>query len=81
MSNKIATYAEIKEWIKNKYPNTVVVQTCWIAEVKVICGIPIKPAPNRINEERVKPCPDDMIDIIKDAFCNLNIIERETKVI
>jgi len=63
----MVTYKNIQEHIKIKYG--FYVNTCWIADVKEMCGLPLKVAPNRINPRiRIKPCPSGKIDSIKQAF-------------
>jgi hypothetical protein len=51
----MATYTEIQEWIKKKYGYTV--KTCWIADVKAQCGLPMRTAHNRKGKNRMYPCP------------------------
>lgn len=63
----MATYKEIQEYIKEE--KGYMAQTCWIAHAKLLCGIQTKTAPNRISQDkRVKPCPDDKVEDIKEAF-------------
>lgn len=63
----MATYKEIQDHIRNKHK--IVVQTCWIADMKEFHGLPKRTAPNRIsNDAKVKPCPEDKRDIITEAF-------------
>jgi len=63
----MATYTDIRLYVLKKYG--FVPETCWIAHAKEICGIPIKNAPNRLDpNKRVKPCPEDKLPAIKDAF-------------
>ena len=48
-------------------------QTCWIAHAKEICGLnPVK-SYRRIGK-RVKPCPDEKLPWIKDAFKHFKMI-------
>ena len=46
----MATYKEIQIWIKEN--KGIIVQTCHIAHVKEICGIPMRGASNRNGNER-----------------------------
>lgn len=63
----MATYKEITDHIKNKHG--VIVQTCWIADIKEYHGLPKRIAPNRIsNNSKVKSCPENKKDIITEAF-------------
>ena len=63
----MATYKQIQRWVKENYKFTV--KTCWIAHVKEMCGIELRKAPNRLNEnERVNPCPSEKTEPIKQAL-------------
>ena len=62
----MATYKEIQQWIKRKYGFTV--KTCWIADVKEQCGLPMRVSNNRRGKERLYPCPKDRIKPIKKLF-------------
>lgn len=69
----MATYKEIQEYIRNE--KGYVAQTCWIAHTKVLCGIQTRTAPNRIDSDaRVKPCPADKVEDIKEAFRHFGMI-------
>jgi len=69
----MATYQEIQTWIRTKYGFSI--ETCWIAHVKEICGLPVRPAPNRKSlEPRKKPCPEDKMGVIKEAFRHFGIL-------
>ena len=69
----MATYKKIQEYVKKQ--NGFVPKPCWIAHVKEICGLSPKISPNRrdINVRQV-PCPDEKINIIKDAFRHFGMI-------
>lgn len=70
----MATYKEIQEHIKSKHGFTV--KTCWIADMKEICGLPKRIAPNRISQDsKVQPCPEDKKIVIIEAFKHFNMIE------
>ncbi|MDR0557101.1 MAG: hypothetical protein LBG43_04425 [Treponema sp.] len=43
-------------------------KTCWIADAKKQMGYDVKPAPNRREEERQYPCPEDKLESIKKAI-------------
>jgi len=63
----MATYTDIQLYVLKKHG--FVPETCWIAHAKEICGMPMREAPNRIDpNKRVKPCPDDKLSAIKEAF-------------
>jgi len=69
----MATYREIQNYIKQKYG--FVPETCWIAHAKEKCGIPIRPAPNRIYvDKRVRPCPEDKFPAIREALKHFGMI-------
>lgn len=69
----MATYKEIQEYIKNE--KGYVVKTCWIAHVKSLCDIKTRVAPNRKDPNtRVKPCPEDKVEDIKEAFKHFRMI-------
>jgi hypothetical protein len=68
----MATYTEIQEWIKKKYGYPV--KTCWIADVKAKCGLPMRTAHNRKGKNRMVSCPKDRIKPIKDAFRHFGMI-------
>lgn len=63
----MTTYKEIQNYIRDKH--NVVVQTCWIADMKEYHGFIKRMAPNRINfKTKVKPCPSDKRTFITEAF-------------
>lgn len=69
----MATYKEIKEYIKKEYG--VNVQTCWIADMKEQHGLPKRIAPNRIDKnKKVKPCPEQKRILITEAFKHFKMI-------
>ena len=67
----MATYKEIQIYVKNKHGFTP--KTCWIANVKELCGLPMKDAWNR-SGQRTNPCPSDKIKCIKNAFKHFKMI-------
>ena len=69
----MATYQAIIDWVKHEYGFTL--DTCWIAHVKEICGLPLRKAPNRQDSTvRVNPCPADKVDLVKEAFQHFGMI-------
>ena len=62
----MATYKEIQSWVKQNFG--YVPETCWIAHVKEMTGLPVAKAPNRRGKERLKPCPPEKINSIRAAF-------------
>jgi len=68
----MATYNEIQQWIKKKYGYTE--KSCWIADIKSQCGLPMRTAHNRKGKNRRYPCPQNRIKPIKDAFRHFRMI-------
>lgn len=68
----MATYQEIQDWVKRRYG--FVPKTCWIADVKAQCGLPVRRAPNRRGIQRLAPCPPGKIEAIKAAFLHFGMI-------
>ena len=55
MNNKI-TYSQIQEKYKESYNRTI--KTCWIADIKRKCGLPVKVSSLRSNPNLIKNyCP------------------------
>jgi len=68
----MATYQEIQQWVrKNK---GFVPKSCWIADVKEKCGLPVRRASNRRGEKRENPCPPKKVNAIKTAFRHFGMI-------
>jgi hypothetical protein len=72
MNNIMATYKQIQFWVKQQYG--YVPETCLIAHVKHICGLPLREAPNRLGEEPIKPCPSDKVEPIRAALQHFGMI-------
>lgn len=69
----MATYKKIQDYIRNKH--NIIVQTCWIADIKEQHGLKKRTAPNRISlETKVKPCPEDKKLFIIEAFKHFKMI-------
>lgn len=63
----MATYKEIQTFVKEKHGFTV--KTCWIADMKEICCLTKKVAPNRISlDSKTNPCPEAKKEAIREAF-------------
>ena len=73
MNTNIVTYLEIQTWVAKKYG--WIPETCWIADAKRKCGIPVKDAPNRKGGESVKPRLDSKLEAIKEAFRRFGMIK------
>ena len=72
-SDGMATYKQIQDWVRNNFG--FVIETCWIAHVKEMCGLELRQAPNRLDEtHRTNPCPSDKVEPIKDAFRHFGMI-------
>ena len=70
----MATYKEIQAFVREKYGFTV--KTCWIADMKKICGLSDRVAPNRISlTEKTNPCPHEKRAAIMDAFSFFKMIK------
>ena len=69
----MARYTDIQEWLRRT--QAVTVKTCWIAHVKVMCGLPTRVAFNRKSRRfRANPCPPNKVHLIKKAFRHFGII-------
>jgi len=71
--NAVATHKQIQSYVRETYGYTP--ETCWIAHVKELCGLPVRRASNRKSEARMNPCPPDkQQDVIK-ALEHLGALE------
>lgn len=68
----MATYQEIQSYVQLKYGFQP--KTCWVADVKAQCNIPMRKAPNRYGVERTYPCPTEKIEYIKEALKHFKMI-------
>ncbi|QRN84294.1 hypothetical protein JR338_06050 [Chloroflexota bacterium] len=68
----MATYREIQDWVKKHHGGHI--KTCWIADMKEECGLPVRVAANRQGPKRLNPCPDEKKKIIKKAFRHFGMI-------
>ncbi|WP_175887269.1 hypothetical protein [Burkholderia contaminans] len=59
----MATYKDIQIYVKQRHG--VVVQTCWVAHVKQLNGLPLR---RTRTAERVKPCPPQWRAPIEEAM-------------
>jgi hypothetical protein len=50
-------------------------KTCWIAHVKALDGLPVRPARNRRGADRLVPCPADKRLAIEAAFRRLGVLK------
>lgn len=62
----MATYSQIQDYVRKQYG--YIPQSCWIAHVKELVGLPVRRAHNRQGTVRVKPCPLEKRDHIRKAF-------------
>jgi hypothetical protein len=68
-----ATYQEIQKWVESQFGFTP--ETCWIADCKELCGLPLGEAPNRRGDERAKPCPPEKRPAIRKAFQHFGMMD------
>ena len=69
----MATYRQIQDYVRETHGFTP--KTCWIAEVKELCGLEPRPAWNRLDTaERSQPCPGDKIEPIRVALRHFGMI-------
>ncbi|MFM0295124.1 MULTISPECIES: hypothetical protein [Paraburkholderia] len=59
----MATYNDVQMFVKRR--NGIVVQTCWIAHVKELNGLPLR---RGRTTERAKPCPPQWRPAIEEAM-------------
>ena len=63
----MATYAQIQEYVRNKYGFTV--KSCWIAHVKEMNGLNPQISHRRYDPKiRQVPCPAGKVKPIEEAF-------------
>ncbi len=63
----VLTYKEIQADIKKSHGRSV--KACWIAHVKEMNGLSLKPAPNRASSApRKYPCPDWAKPLIEEVM-------------
>lgn len=73
----MATYDDIIElvlFLANKEKPINSIKTCWVAENKVLNGIPVEPSWNRKGIDRVEPCPQWLYKHFTKAFLQLGMI-------
>jgi hypothetical protein len=68
----MATYEQIQVWVKREYGYQP--KTCWIADVKEICGLPMRASPNRKGKKRLHPCPKKHVPLIEEALKHFGMI-------
>ena len=59
----MATYKQIQVYVREHFGYAP--ETCWIAHVKELNGLPVRRAHNRRGTARVKPCPPEKQEHIK----------------
>ncbi|WP_018632425.1 hypothetical protein [Neomegalonema perideroedes] len=67
----MATYKQIQEAVKARFPEKAKPKTCWIADVKAQHGLTLRRAPNRSPDgARMHPCPPDryadLVEVMRD---------------
>jgi len=68
----MATYRQIQWYVRTRHG--FVPLTGWIAHVKELQGLPVRPAPNRRGTERRWPCPADKRAAIEAALCHVGVL-------
>ena len=69
----MATYRDIQEDVRRRYGRAI--KTCWIAHVKELNGLDLRPAPNRLSAaKRVNPCPPEVRPLIEDSMRRLGML-------
>jgi len=68
----MATYKQIQDYVRKNHG--FVPETCWIAHVKELMGLPLRKAPNRQGAGRVKRCPPSKIAPIRQALKHFGMI-------
>ena len=70
----MATYEMIRNNVLNRYGRHV--NSCWIAHVKELNGLPLRQAWNRpLGSERKHPCPDWARPLIEDSIRRFGMLE------
>jgi hypothetical protein len=68
----MATYRQIRSYVNEQYgfkPNTA-----WIADVKELAGIAVRPAWNRKGKGRKNRCPPEKVNPIKAALKHFEMV-------
>ena len=68
----MATYTQIQDYVRKHYGYTP--ETCWVAHVKELVGLPVRQAHNRRGIVRVKPCPPEKQEHIRKAFVHFGML-------
>lgn len=68
----MATYESVRGYVWRHFG--FYVSDCSIAHVKVLCGLKVRRAPNRIGRGRQNPCPPKHRPVIKKAFRHFGMI-------
>jgi len=71
----VATYKQIQAFVKKRYGFNP--KTCWIAQVKEMCGLSVREAWNRKAALRSVPCPPEKVDAIRSALKHFGMIDPE----
>lgn len=69
----MATYAQIKDWVYDTY-SVQIYHPCYIAHAKELSGLPVRRAWNRRSNQRMIPCPPDMLPKIQAAFRHFGLM-------
>lgn len=74
----MASYDEIKDYVFDKYG--FIPKSCWIADIKEECGLPVRVSPQRKATEKCSrsyPCPQKKREPIKEALRHFKMIDEE----
>jgi 23S rRNA (uracil1939-C5)-methyltransferase len=71
----MATYQQIRDDVFNH--SGFRVKNAWIAHVKELNGLILKPSPSRSKDsERKNPCPEDLRSSIEASMRRLGMLDR-----
>ncbi len=66
------TYKQIQKYVERN--RGFKPKSCWIAHVKEISGLAVKPAWNRNPAERKEPCPPEKVESIQKALRHFGMV-------
>ena len=67
-----STYGEIRAYVYARHGFSP--RTGWIAHVKELCGLTLRPAHNRPGTARVDTCPPERRAAVEDALRHFGVI-------
>ena len=72
----MATYVQIKEWVKDNYGWSIQ-HDCWIPHCKELAGLSPRRAWNRAEDGRAVPCPPNKRDGIISALRHFGMLDDQ----